>query len=116
MSNQEQERLKRLREKQIADRDPQVKQRKVQQNYSVKAKRMRKPFKLTGAWKDLPHIIRTPFYAFLLGIAIIFALPTLWDSPYAIWVALLITVILILFGVIVGNSLDLRDDIRDKLK
>ena len=116
MSNQEQERLKRLREKQIADRDPQVKQRKVQQNYSVKAKRMRKPFKLTGAWKDLPHIIRTPFYALLLGIVIIFALPTLWVSPYAIWVALLITVILILFGVVVGNSLDLRDDIRDKLK
>ena len=52
----------------------------------------------------------------IIGIVIIFALPTLWVSPYAIWVALLITVILILFGVVVGNSLDLRDDIRDKLK
>lgn len=116
MSNQEQERLKRLREKQIADRDPLVKQRKLQQNYSVKAKRMRKPFKLTGAWRDIPHIIRTPFYALLLGIAVIFILPALWESPLAIWVALLITAFLIVFGLVLGNSLDLRDDIKDSLK
>jgi hypothetical protein len=116
MSNQEQERLKRLRERQIADRDPLVKQRKLQQNYSVKARRMRKPFKLTGAWKDIPHIIRTPFYGLILGVAIIFILPNIWVSPFAIWVALLVTVLLIIFGLIFGNSLDLRDDIRDKLK
>lgn len=116
MSNQEQERLKRLREKQIADRDPLVKQRKLQQNYSVKARRMRKPFKLTGAWKDIPHIIRTPFYALLLGIAVIFILPALWESPLAIWAALLITAFLIVFGLVLGNSLDLRDDIKDSLK
>jgi hypothetical protein len=116
MSNQEQERLKRLRERQIADRDPLVKQRKLQQNYSVKARRMRKPFKLTGAWKDIPHIIRTPFYGLILGVAIIFILPNIWVSPFAIWVALLVTVFLIIFGLIFGNSLDLRDDIRDKLK
>lgn len=116
MSNQEQERLRKLREKQIADRDPLVKQRKVQQNYSVKSKRMHKPFKLTGAWKDLPHIIRTPFYGLLLGIVVIFILPELWVSPFAIWGAVLITVVLIVFGLALGNSLDLRDSIRDQLK
>lgn len=116
MSDQEQERLKRLRERQIADRDPLVKQRKVQQNYSVKSKRMRKPFKLSGAWKDVPHIIRTPFYGLLLGVASIFILPELWDSPFAIWVAVILTVIFIVFGLVLGNSLDLRDDIKSHLK
>lgn len=116
MSNQEQERLKRLREKQIADRDPLVKQRKFQQNHSVKTKRLRKPFKLGGAWKDIPHIIRTPFYALLIGVALIFILPEVWASPYAIWAALLVTAVLIVFALVLGNSLDLRDDIKDNLK
>ncbi|MBK7449043.1 MAG: hypothetical protein IPP55_12145 [Anaerolineales bacterium] len=116
MSNQDQERLKRLREKQIADRDPLVKQRKLQQNYSVKSRRMRKPFKLTSAWKDIPHVIRTPLYGLILGMAAIIVLPELWDSFFAIWVALIIAVFLIIFGIILGNSLDLRDDIKDSLR
>ena len=116
MSNQEQDRLKRLREKQIADRDPLVKQRKVQQNYSVKAKRMRKPFKLTGAWKDIPHVIRTPFYGLIIGVVIIFVLPMFWNSPFAIWAALFATLLLIIFGIVLGSNLDLRDNIRDQLK
>ena len=116
MSNHEQERLRRLREKQIADRDPLVKQRNIQRGITNKARRMRKPFKLTGAWKDLPHIIRTPFYGLLLGIVVIFILPELWVSPFAIWAAVLITVVLIVFGLALGNSLDLRDNIRDQLK
>jgi hypothetical protein len=116
MSNQEQERLRRLREKQVADRDPLVKQRKGQQNYSAKARRMRKPFKLSGAWKDIPHIIRTPFYGLIIGVVIIFILPMFWNSPLAIWVALFATLILIIFGVVVGGNLDLRDNIRDQLK
>lgn len=116
MSNHEQERLRRLREKQIADRDPLVKQRNIQRGITNKARRMRKPFKLTGAWKDLPHIIRAPFYALILGIAVIFILPKLWASPFATWAALLITVFLIIFGFIFGNSLDLRDDIKNQLK
>lgn len=116
MPDQEQERLKRLRERQIADRDPLVKQRTLQRNYSTKARRMRKPFKLTDAWRDLPHVIRTPFYALLLGIALVLILPKLWNSHYAFWVGVLGTVIFILFGIVLGNSLDLRDSIKDQLK
>ncbi|MFM8425186.1 MAG: hypothetical protein ACKOBL_08405 [Chloroflexota bacterium] len=116
MSNQEQDRLRRLREKQLADRDPLVKQRNIQRGITTKAKRMRKPFKLTGAWKDLPHVIRTPFYALIIGVAVIFILPMIWVSTYAIWVAILITIFLIIFGLVLGNSLDLRDNIRDQLK
>ncbi|MBI3167373.1 MAG: hypothetical protein HYZ22_02760 [Chloroflexi bacterium] len=116
MSNQEQERLRRLREKQIADRDPSVKQRNIQRGITNKARRMRKPFKLSGAWKDLPHVIRTPLYALILGIAVIFILPGLWASPLAIWVAILVAVILIVFGLVLGSSLDWRDSIKNQMK
>lgn len=116
MSDQEKERLRSLREKQIADRDPLVKQRNVQRGISTKARRMRKPFKLSGAWKDIPHVIRTPFYGLILGIITAILLPRFWVSPYAIWGAGFTTLILIIFGVVLGSSLDLRDNIKDQIK
>lgn len=115
MPDQEQERLRKLRERQIADRDPLVKQRTVQRGYSNKAKRMRKPFKLGSAWKDIPHIIRTPIYGLILGIIVAVILPKVWASPYAIWVAGFATLILIIFGVVLGNTLDLRDNIKSNM-
>lgn len=116
MSNQEQERLKRLREKQLQARDPLVKQRQFQHNSSVKEKRMRKPFSMSKAWKDIPHLVKVPFYGLILGIVVIFVLPTFWDSPYAIYVGAGATALFMIFGAILGNSLDLRDDIRNHIK
>jgi hypothetical protein len=116
MSNQEQERLRRLRESQLQSRDPLVGQRKFQRNISVKERRMRKSFSMSEAWKDIPHIIKVPFYGLILGIALVFILPTLWNSPYATLTSAGITLVLIVFGLILGNSLDIRDRIRDNIK
>ncbi len=117
MSDQEQERLKRLREKQLQARDPLVKQRNFQHSSSVKERRMRKPFSLAKAWKkDIPHIIKTPLYGLLLGVVIIFVLPMLWISPFAIYAGVGVTLLLMIFGAIFGNSLDLRDEIKDHIK
>jgi hypothetical protein len=116
MSNQEQERLRKLREQQIKSRDPLTKQRKFQRNMSVKEKRMRKSFSLIQAWRDIPHIIKIPVYGLLLGIIITLILPSLWISPYATFAGAGITLILIVFGLTLGNALDLRDSIRDNIK
>lgn len=116
MSDKEQERLKRLRDKQIATRDPLVKQRKFQRDIAVKTKRMRKPFSFAKAWSDIPHIIRSPFYGLLLGVIVIFVVPKVWDSPYAFLAGAGVTLIFIIFGLILGNSLDLCDNIRNNLK
>ena len=116
MPDQEAERLKRLRERQLADRDPLVKQQKFQRDSSVKEKRMRKPFALSKAWKDLPYIVKSPFYGLMLGILVIIVIPYIWKSPYAILAGAGITVIFMIFGLVVGNSLDLREDIKDNLR
>ena len=116
MPDPEMERLKRLRERQLADRDPLVKQQKFQRNSSIKEKRMRKPFSLAKAWKDLPHVVKNPFYGLIAGIVVIFMLSNLWNSPYALPTGIGITVLFMIFGVVTGNSLDLRDDIRDQIK
>jgi len=116
MPESESEKLKRLRQRQLTDRDPLVKQRKFQQNSAVKEKRMQKPFSFKKAWDDIPHSIRMPFYGLIVGVFVIVILPNFWKSSYAIFAGLGITLLLIIFGFITGNSLDLRDDIRKYLK
>jgi hypothetical protein len=116
MPESESEKLKRLRQRQLTDRDPLVKQRKFQQNSAVKEKRMQKPFSFKKAWDDIPHSIRMPFYGLIVGVFVIVILPNFWKSSYAIFAGLGITLLLIIFGFITGNSLDLRDDIRKHLK
>ena len=116
MPESESERLKRLRQKQLTDRDPLVKQRQFQRSSVVKEKRMRKPFSLKKAWSDLPHIIRSPFYGLIIGVLVIVFLPNIWESPYALPAGAGATIFFILFGVVMGNSLDLRDEIKDHIK
>ena len=116
MSKQEQERLKRLRERQLADRDPLIKQREFQRMGAVKEKRAKQPFSLSRAWRDIPHVVKLPLYGLIFGIALIIVLPYLWDSPWTFLVGAGLTVVIMIFGVITGNAIDLRDDIKDNLK
>jgi hypothetical protein len=116
MSMSEQERLKRLREKQLTARDPLVKQRQFQHSSSVKEVRMRKPFSFKKAWADIPHVIKMPFYGLLLGMVILLILPNLWSSGWAGIVSGGLTLVFIILGVVAGNSFDLRDQIRRHLE
>jgi len=116
MPESESERLKKLRQRQLADRDPLVKQRQFQRRSAVKEKRMQKPFSFKKAWGDIPHSIKLPLYALIFGALVIFILPIFWKSPYAILAGVGVTLALIVFGFITGNSLDLRDDIKNHIK
>lgn len=116
MPDSESEKLKRLRQKQLADRDPLVKQHQFQRSSIIKEKRMQKKFSFKKALSDIPHSIRSPFYGLIIGIIIVIVLPNFWNSPYAILVGAFATIVLIIFGFIFGNSLDLRDEIKNNLK
>lgn len=115
MPESEPERLKRLRLGQLADRDPLVKQRQFQRHSAVKEKRMRKPFSFKKAWDDIPHSIKLLLCALIFGALVTFILPIFWKTPYAIFAGVWGgTLVLIVFGFITGNFLDLRDDIKTK--
>ena len=116
MPESESEKLKRLRQKQLTDRAPLVKQRQFQHNSVIKEKRMQKPFSFKKAWDDIPHSIRMPLYGLITGVLVIVILPNFWESPYAIFAGVGVTLLLIIFGFITGNSLDLRDDIKKHIK
>lgn len=113
MSN-EQERLKRLRDRQLADRDPFEKQKRFQGTYSRRESRSRsKRYTLGEAWKTIPYIYRSPLIGLLIGVCITILLPLVWESIWAFWSGVIATVFLIIIGVVIGQALDVRDDLND---
>jgi len=52
----------------------------------------------------------------LLGIVGTIILVRLWDWQYAVYVGAGVTVGLMLFGAMLGNALDLREDIKKHLQ
>ena len=115
--NDEQERLKRLRDRQLTDRDPLVKQKKFQSTSAQKAKRASgKKLSLAEEWRTIPNVIRSPLIGLLVGIIIVIILPMVWASQWAFWVGIGVTVLLIVIGAMTGNALDIRDRLRDSIK
>lgn len=110
----EQERLKRLRDRQLVDRDPKIKQNQVQSTITQRERKARsKRYTLGEAWRTIPHIYRSPLIGFLIGVCITLLLPFVWNSSWAFWVGLIATVLLIIIGLVVGQALDVREDLKD---
>ena len=114
--NQEQERLKRLRERQLADRDPLVKKREFQRSSVERERRAYKPETLGGIWAMIPHIWRGGLFGLLLGIAAAIVIPSLWISSWALPVSILVLVFIVFMGVMIGRALDSRAEIEDNLR
>ena len=114
--DREQERLRQLRERQLADRDPHVKQRQFQRTSAQQARRARKPVTLAGMWREIPNTWKGFFYGALLGTLILIVLPLFWFTTWAIVIAVAAIVIFGLFGVVLGRALDTRDNINDLMR
>lgn len=108
------ERLKHLRDRQLADRDPLVKRKQFQEAYSKKERKARsKRYSLSEAWRTIPHIYRSPLISFLIGVCITILLPQFWKSIWAFWSGVAATIILIIIGFIIGQAEDVRDNLND---
>ncbi len=116
MPDSESERLKKLRERQLNDRDPLVGERKFQRNMSVKEKRMQKPLSLAEDWRNIPYVVKIPLFAIALGIVGAIVLVRLWSWEYAVYAGIGATLGIALFGAVLGNAVDLREDIKKHLK
>jgi len=112
--NDEQERLRRLRDRQLADRDPQVKQKQIQRVITQRERKEHsKGYTLGEAWRTVPHLYRSPLICFIIGTVVTFLLPVVWKSSWAFWVGVIATVFMVIIGFIVGEALDLRDNLKD---
>jgi hypothetical protein len=112
-TNSEQDRLRRLRDQQIAARDPQTGARKLHGGISRKQRRAVEAFSLGRIWREIPHIWRYAFYGFVVGVLAVAVVPMVWDSPWALTCSAGTTVFLVIIGVFIGRAADTRDSLKD---
>jgi len=113
---EEQKRLMRLRDRQVAARDPLVKNRKFNQQAAERERKRDRRFSLAEAWGILPQIFKGGLYGLLLGLLLLGIVTKAWISPWALPVMLALTLIFVIVGVIIGQALDLRDNIKKQIK
>lgn len=106
-----------MRERQLADRDPHVKQRQFQRVSSQREKRFGKQsYSLGKMWKDIPHVWKGFFYGLIIGLVVFLAIPMFWISPWAFPISLIALVVIILFGTVAGRAIDVRENIKDLMR
>lgn len=118
MSDQnEVERLKKLRDRQLSARDPNVYERKVQGQIARKAGDVRRK---QNFWKDsakgLPKAFWGGVTGAVLGLIVLLVLGVFLPANQAGLFGILAMIILIILGVAFGGSFDWRDKVRDSLK
>ena len=110
----EQERAKRIRDEQLRVRDPKAKERRDSARYAQKSKKQIDNQRFAkDTISSIPYGWRLGFYGLVIGFIIEVALPLFVEGNWvsmAGWVAVLLSTA---FGVLVGASLDWRDDLRD---
>ena len=113
-NHDEQERLKRLRERQLAARDPHKQQQKREQIYVQREKRIAsKKTTFADMWRDIPHTIKGPLYGLLAGLLIFILLPIFWNSTWTLPISLGITLILVILGSLIGRAVQTREDLEE---
>jgi hypothetical protein len=112
--NDDLERIRRIRDRQIALRDPSVEQKRVQREIARKRRSRVEKFSLGKIFGDIPKMITGTLIGMVIGILIFLVLPYLF--PDASWVDLAgigLTVIGAFFGFFFGRAIDARDALSD---
>lgn len=112
----EQDRLRRLRDGQIAARDPQVKQRQVHGKIARKQRSSVERFSIGRIFAEIPNIWKGGALGFLVGVLGIAVIPYLWPSTWTLPCAAALAVMLTIFGLIVGRAVDTRDSLKDLVR
>jgi len=107
------ERLRRLRDRQISLRDPGVKQERVQRQVAHKRRANREPFQLSRIFSEVPKVITWTIAGLLLGIGIVIVLPYFVHAEWVNLASIGATVVLMFFGAAFGQAVDARDRLRD---
>jgi uncharacterized membrane protein len=110
------DRFARIRDKQIAARDPMVKVRKLDHTVSEKHRRHRTSFSLVRMWLDIPKVWRGTIIGGLLGLLVMLVVPTFVPGDWGTLGGLAALGFLLLLGFSLGRYQDSRDEIKDLMK
>jgi hypothetical protein len=111
----EQERLMRLRERQLSVRDPQEKQRKFQRFAAERERNRDAGVSLQEMWGTIPQIWKCGLLGSIFGIIVAILLPRYWLSAWATPGGIILAIGLAIMSITIGRALDLRDNIKKNL-
>ncbi len=115
MPETEAERLRRLRERQLRDRDPLARQRQLDREIARKQRRMRESFSLRQMWADIPRRWRGLLLGLVVGLLLLLAAPSLVADPWGVCLGVAGLPFAALIGFLIGRYQDTMDDIRGHL-
>ncbi|MDF1499407.1 MAG: hypothetical protein P1P76_02920 [Anaerolineales bacterium] len=107
------ERIRRIRDRQIQMRDPQIKQKKLQKHISRRRRSSLEAFDFTRIFTDLPKVITYTLIGVLLGLLALLILPYVIQAAWSDKLGLAILLITTSFGAVFGRAVDTRDRLRD---
>jgi uncharacterized protein YacL len=111
--NDEVERLKRIRDRQIGLRDPQTKQQRIQHGIATRRKKAVRKFSTREVMREIPHKARGTLIGAVVGILILIVLPMFVDSQWTDVIGIMSIVFLSVFGFLLGRALDARDSLKE---
>jgi hypothetical protein len=111
----EQERLMRLRERQLSVRDPQEKSRKFNRMAAERERQRDDSESLGEMWATIPSVWKGGLFGLAVGVPLAVLLPRYWDSPWAMPVGIIAAILLLIMSITIGRAIDLRDAIKKQL-
>jgi len=110
--NDERERLKRLRERQLQARNPKKADQKVMRQVARRRGRRQKKVTVGEMVRDLPHKWRGLFFGCILGAILWLLLSLLVELAWVDLLGLAAILVLALVGYAMGQAFDARDELR----
>jgi uncharacterized membrane protein len=110
------DRFRRIRDKQVAARDPMVKVRKLDRSVAQKQRRMRETLSAARMWTDIPKTWRYAMVGGLVGLVVLLVLPSFVAAPWGVLGGIGAMVFLLILGVSIGNYEDSRDEVKRLVK
>ena len=111
----EQERLMRLRERQLSVRDPQEKSRKFNRMAAERERKRDDSESLGEMWATIPSVWKYGLFGLLIGGGLAFLLQRYWISSWATPVSIILVIGILLMAITIGRAIDLRDSIKKQL-
>ena len=118
MSDQnEVERLRRLREKQLRARDPSLKEKKMHKEIATKYSRKKRAEKpVQDAWQGLAKMWKGLFLGGAIGVFGMILVPIFVKGQAGLILGVACIPMLMALGVVFGAAFDWRDDMRRHMK
>jgi hypothetical protein len=112
----EQDRWIRIREQQLAARDPLKGERRTQRRIAEQHRRSQRRFSLGLMLEDIPYRLKGAFLGAILGGVLGALMPLLISAAWVDWIWIAAVIIVSILGFLYGGALDAREQIKDALR